>query len=1030
MYIWENPEIFKVNKEDAHAIMMPYPDLRSALGTDESPYKIDLNGTWKFYWQQGVENLPKNFYAADYNDERWDDIPVPSVWQLKGYGKPIYLCNSYPDAISAKKSEIPTVSHELNEVGIYRREVIIPDDWGDKEIYIQFIAAKSALKLYVNGEEAGYSQGSMSGAEFDITKYVKVGKNIITAEVYRYSDGSYLEDQDMWFFSGIYRDVYIYAEEKLMLKDFYFVTDFKGDDFKKSFVSLDLFIKNINSESGGKYAAYLTDAQNEEIPLGEGEIEAEERVKIHLDKTVDNPKLWSAEYPNMYTLVMIISDESGILSVKRYGVGFKKVEIRGNHLLFNGKDLMVKGVNRHEFDPDCGWAVPHERFTQDLSLIKKANINAIRTSHYPNSPFFYDLCCEYGIYVMDECDLETHGVRRKNCPGDNPIWTEQVVDRMQRLVLRDRNIPCVFMWSLGNESGDGSNFAKMKQAALEIDKTRQFHYEGDFDFSVSDVISRMYPDRKLMEKMGNQQEVKESLYDNIANALAADNKPIKAQAYKNHPVILCEYAHSMENSLGNFKDYMADFEKYDNLCGGFIWDFVDQAIHVKDKNGADRWLYGGDFEEGRTDAYFCANGIIGADRKPHPSYYEVKHVYGEFSLEEKDALNGVFEVFNKYKFTNLSEFDFFYTWEKDGEVILEGDVGIDAAPETYSEIKVPSPDVSEDCCLTFNLYQCLKEDKLWADKDYILNFNQLRVYNKQPHALENTEGEIRLKFKDKKNLDVYGDDFYIKIRRGILCSIKYDGIEALKAPLKPNYFRALTDNDYTGLNFVRSLKFILPLKRWDFATAHTALTGFTVKEHDDGLSMKSGIHNILGFGNLQYKINSKGDVEVEHSFVPFFNALRIGMTTVLDGAFSTVEWLGRGPHECYLDRKSGSRVSKYKMSVRDLEHRYMRPQENGNREDASYVAFSNVGGNEIGFYAANDKEIGFNAWNYTQKALQKAEHLYELTYDRDNITVNIDYSQCGVGGDLPGMAHLRPQYKLHCFRRYNQAFIISGRKLK
>ena len=1026
MYIWENPKIYEQNKERSHSIMMPYDTLEDALAKKESAYKLSLNGTWKFYWQMGVENVPADFWKDEFDHSSWADMPVPSVWQLNGYGKPIYLCNSYPDILSSKEKEIPKIDHSRNEIGIYHRTFEIPAGWDGREIYIYFTAVKSAFKLYVNGEEVGYSQGSMNGAEFNLTKYVKVGTNSIVAEVYRYSDGSYLEDQDMWFLSGIYRDVYLYAEPKLMVRDFYFKTDFDGDDFTLSHTSLDVYIKNLEAIEGASVSAYLLDGRDQ-IHLGKADITAEAEQKFSFSQDIKDPKLWSAEYPNTYTLVFLLNKGDETICAKTFVVGFKKMEIRGNKLFFNGKEIMVKGVNRHEFDPDYAWAVPKERFHQDLSLIKRANCNSIRTSHYPNSPEFYEMCNEYGIYVMDECDCETHGVRRKNCPGDNPIWTAQVVDRMERMVLRDRNYPCIFIWSLGNEAGDGSNFMRMKEAALKLDDTRKFHYEGDFDFTKSDFISRMYPEAPLMKAMGEQREVKTTLYDNIANSLAADNKPIDPKNYADHPVILCEYAHAMENSLGNFKDYMADFEKYENMCGGYIWDFVDQSIHIKDEQG-DKWLYGGDFDEGRTDAYFCANGIIGADRKPHPAYYEVKHVYGQFSLEEKDASKGIFEVFNKYSFTNLSDFSFFYTWEKDGEVILDGDIEIDAEPKTYSEITVSVPEIEGDCSLTFNLYQCLKEDTIWAEKDFIMNFGQIRVYHKAPRKLEMVSGEINLRFTDSKNLVVFGPGYEIEFKDKRLCSIKYNDVEVLKAPLVPNYFRALTDNDFTYFNFKREFKNVLPMMRWRYATKHTHFKTFNVKQHDNCLRITSSISNALGTGKIHYVINAKGDIFVRHEFKPIPNALRIGMTTKLNGEFSNVEWLGRGPAECYLDRKTGSRVSKYNMKVRDIEHRYMRPQENGNREDCDYVSFSNDAHKKIVFSIGNDKEIGFSAWNYTQEALFEAEHLYELAYE-DDITVNIDYSICVVGGDMPGMAHVRPQYKLKGGRKYVQEFVISNRKI-
>ena len=485
----------------------------------------------------------------------------------------------------------------MQEIGFYRKSFTLNENFNGREIFLHFGAAKSALEVYVNGEFVGYSQGSMTPHEFNVTKVLKPGENVITAKLYRYSDGSYLEDQDMWWLCGIYREVYLFAEPKLCLRDFYFKTDF-DDSYTDSNVTLNMYISNYNNIRGKMTAsAKLIDSNNGEILLGTKETELSGgNEAVTFTETVKAPEKWSAETPNLYTLVMTIELDGKIICVKTYKVGFKKVEIKGEKIYYNGMPLMIKGVNRHDFDCDNGWAVPREIYTQDLDIMKQNNINSIRTSHYPDDPYFYDMCNKYGFYVMDECEVETHGVRRKGVPGSNPVWTGAVVDRMQRMVLRDRNNPCVFMWSLGNEAGDGSNFMEMKKAALALDNSRQFHYEGDFDLTKSDVISRMYPTKDIMEKLGNKQPITISLYDNIANQLAADSKPIKAEMYEGKPVVLCEYAHSMENSLGNFQEYIDDFEKYDNMCGGFIWDFVDQALHVKDENGNDNYLYGTDFQ--------------------------------------------------------------------------------------------------------------------------------------------------------------------------------------------------------------------------------------------------------------------------------------------------------------------------------------------------------------------------------------------------------------------------------------------------
>ena len=540
--------------------------------------------------------------------------------------KAIYLSSSYPDAIETAKDKIPAINHAKNEVGIYRRTFTVPAEWKGKQIFIHFGAVKSAFFLYINGKRVGYSQGSMTPAEFRITDAIHAGENSITAEVYRYSDGTYLEDQDMWFLSGIYRDVYLYAENDIYLRDFYARAEL-DEACQDATLSVWTGVANWGKETVEDIvldAALVGGTKLSFEPLELVALPGNTRSFFTAD--IEKPLQWSAEAPNLYTLVLTLRKGDQVLSCKSVRIGFKRIEIKGEQLLVNGSPVLLKGVNRHDFDPDHGWAVPRERYYEDLNLMKQANINAIRTSHYPDDPFFYELCDEYGFYVMDECDMETHGVRRKDVPGSNPMWTQAVVDRARRMVIRDRNHACVCIWSLGNEAGDGENFKYMKQAILYHDDSRPVHYEGDFDLTTSDFISRMYPNGEMMEKLGTRQPITVSMFENIANSLAADNKPITAEMYRGKPVVLCEFAHAMENSLGNFQEFMDAFEKYDNLCGGFIWDFVDQAIHKKE-NGVDKWLYGGDFDEGATSGYFCANGIIAADRTPHPSYYEVKKVY-------------------------------------------------------------------------------------------------------------------------------------------------------------------------------------------------------------------------------------------------------------------------------------------------------------------------------------------------------------------------------------------------------------------
>lgn len=1045
---WENPEIFKINKEDGHAIMMPFDSEKDALSAKESNYKQSLNGKWKFYWQRGLKNQPENFQLTSFDDSHWDEINVPSVWQTQGYSVPYYYASTFPKAFSRSKGKIPSIDHDMQEIGFYRKSFTLNENFNGREIFLHFGAAKSALEVYVNGEFVGYSQGSMTPHEFNVTKVLKPGENIITAKLYRYSDGSYLEDQDMWWLCGIYREVYLFAEPKLCLRDFYFKTDF-DDSYTDSNVTLNMYINNYNNIRGKMTAsAKLIDSNNGEILLGTKETELSGgNEAVTFTETVKAPEKWSAETPNLYTLVMTIELDGKIICVKTYKVGFKKVEIKGEKIYYNGMPLMIKGVNRHDFDCDNGWAVPREIYTQDLDIMKQNNINSIRTSHYPDDPYFYDMCNKYGFYVMDECEVETHGVRRKGVPGSNPVWTGAVVDRMQRMVLRDRNNPCVFMWSLGNEAGDGSNFMEMKKAALALDNSRQFHYEGDFDLTKSDVISRMYPTKDIMEKLGNKQPITISLYDNIANQLAADSKPIKAEMYEGKPVVLCEYAHSMENSLGNFQEYIDDFEKYDNMCGGFIWDFVDQALHVKDENGNDNYLYGTDFQGQEphklidipnttamtgSNVYFCANGIIGADRKPHPQIVEVKHGYQNIGITAVDASNGEFKLKNKFLFTNLSDFNCKWVIKAEGEEVLSGELGkIECAPLEECNIKIDfnSSKLPKDKEVILTVSFETTKESLGIEKDYEIAFEQF-IINAMPQPKDdNADGNLDFDINGKR-VTVKGDNLEVIVDDGKIVSYKIDGKELLKAPLMPNYFRALTDNDIDFLNFTPQWAKFHPFYAWQRATHHTSADKTEVVKNENAVE----IHIAFSTAGLKksvatYRVYPDGRLYVFHSAVPTKGMLRFGYQMTMDKSMEYITWYGRGPKPTYIDRKLGSKIGLYKSSVTDFEYRYMRPQESSNRCDVRYFTLTDKNGFGIRVDAYYDNPINFSAYHYTTDGLEKATHINDIPYE--NITtVNIDHRQLGVGGDLPGQAFVREPYTMPKGQKQEYSFVITpiGRK--
>lgn len=1023
---WEDPYVIKENKEDGHNNSPSYLTVKDALEGVSPANRFSLNGIWKFRWQKGVDGFDPSLVSdcADCSD--WDDIAVPSVWQLKGYGKPIYLCSFYPKAISTVESRIPEIDHSLNEVGVYRRRFEIPENFEGKRIYIHFGAVKAGFFLYINNRRVGYSQGSMTPAEFDITDYAHVGENTIAVEVYRYTDGTYLEDQDMWFLSGIYRDVYVYAEELLFIRDF-FADASLDNTYENGVLNLEVTLKNFGETKDCTIIASLvSDNVTEKMATERVTVEPGTKV-LKFNYVKENVRKWSAEEPNLYTLVISVKANRKLYCVKCIRIGFKRMEIKGNVLYMNGKRVIIHGVNRHDFDPDNGWAVPKERYYQDLYLMKQANINAIRTSHYPNAEILYDLCDELGFYVMDEADIETHGVRRKNCPGDNPRFTEAVVDRAQRMVLRDRSHACVCFWSLGNEAGDGSNFTREKEAILALDKSRPVHYEGDFDLTKSDFISRMYPVESIVKKLCNKQEIKTNLYDNVANVLAADNKPVPESAYADHPVIYCEYAHAMENSLGNFKEYNEDFEKFEHMCGGFIWDYVDQSIR-RYENGREKWLYGGDFGEGNSSYYFCANGIISADRMPQPSYYEVKKVYSNLEAADCDCKNGKITIKNKNIFITTEDYDIHWSLAVNGNEAESGDIkGLAVKPRSAETVQLPVklenyPEGEVVLTVSF----ILNKDKKWAPAGFEQNFCQFMLREAPAAKKRPAVGEVKF-LRKGFSVSVRGEGFSAKITDGALSSLIYDDREIIApgAPMRPDFFRPLTDNDRGYLNFAPFIAGIHPLYQWKRTTAQTFPVSVNAESTPSGVEIKVNWAAPFTAGvTTTYLISPAGEVTVSHKarglFLPM---LKVGVRVGIKSIFDKTEWYGRGPHETYCDRKTGARIARHSASVTELEHRYMRPQENGHRTDVRSLNICDASGSGI-VIDAMDIPFGFNLGFYNPEKLDNARHLYEL--EKDNcLTLCLDAAERGVGGDMPGCAYLHKPYKVNSFKEYSFTFRIS-----
>jgi len=1022
---WENSKIFGINKEPAHSTLIPFESPAGALGKwEDSPYFISLNGTWKFNWVKTPSERPENFYKEEFKVDNWEEIDVPSNWQMRGYGIPIYTDVNYPYSINTQI--IPKIDHNYNPVGSYRRKFNIPTNWKGREIFIHFGGVKSAFYIWINGEKVGYSQGSMTPAEFNITKYLKNDNNILAVEVYRWSDGSYLEDQDMWRFSGIFREVYLYSTPKVHIRDFY-VRCVLDENYEHAI--LKVRIKNFNygktDEEQYKIGLSLLDKEkrfiDSEILMGETfGIKSGTEHLIELKAKIENPRKWTGETPNLYDIIIVLKNSKNeIIEVEHCKFGFRKVEISEvGSFLINGKPIIFKGVNRHEHDPDHGRAIPYNRMVQDIILMKQNNINAVRTSHYPNHPKWYELCDKYGIYVLDECNLETHGLWDK-VPRSDPNWTDACIDRMVSMVERDKNHPCVVIWSLGNEAGMGENFKIMKNEALKIDSTRPIHYEGDYKQEISEVISSMYFSPKQLERNLKR------------NTAGTPGRMVKLSSPR--PYVLCEYAHAMGNSLGNFQEFMDVFEKYPNAIGGFIWDFIDQGLRKVSDKGEEFWAYGGDYGDEPNDKNFCINGIVLPDRKPNPSLFEVKKVYQNIKFYPVSLLEGKLVIHNKFNFISLD--DFITKWEltANGKVIQQGFIdSLNIGPSEKKELMVPfrEPNLEPNTEYHLKMIMSLGKNKLWAEKGHVIAWDQFKIpYNtlKESSSLQELP-EIALD-NLKESYVIKGDEFKIRIGKetGVLETYVYRNIELLNTPLIPNFWRAPTDNDLGLIDFSKQ-----SFPSFDFSWKDTSknrtvkdITFEKVNPNIIRVFVLFAIDNSEEDMALTYTVYGDGNIVIKSSIKPSINMARFGMQLTIKNEFNQLTWFGRGPHETMLDRKTSGAIGIYSGKVDELIHNYIRPQENSNRTDVRWAALTNK--ESIGLFVSDigGTYLSISAWPYSLEELELAKHTYDLP-KREFITFNIDYKQQGVGGDIPALASLHKKYILKSNEEYSYTFRIRG----
>lgn len=1030
---WENEQVIGIHKEPPRATALPFPDRASAVVPLDSvdalrwaqhrtatPFYQDLNGLWKFHWVKTPSQRPLDFFRTDFDDSGWQTIPVPAVWELQGYGTPIYSNVRYPHPRNPPYilTEVPsyyTSFTERNPVGSYRTTFTVPADWTGREVFIHFGGVASAFYLWVNGEKVGYSQESRTPAEFRVTPYVKPGTNLLAVEVYRWCDGSYLEDQDFWRFSGIFREVFLFSTPPVQLRDFQVYCQL-DDHYEDAELYVTAKVRNLSSEeSARRVAVTLWDAAGQAVgpdPLIEmlaNPVPAGAEVTVTGSARLWKPRLWSPEHPALYQVVLELKDEKDrITEVKSCLFGFRQIELRNRQFHLNGVPFLLKGVNRHEHDPDRGYAITLDSMVRDLELMKQHNLNTVRTSHYPNQPLWYDLCDLYGLIVIDEANIESHGMGyEEESLGHRESWEKAHVDRVVRMVERDKNHPSVAIWSLGNEAGPGRNFEACARAARSLDPTRPLHYERMNE--VADIESAMYPSVERLIQEGQKDSPK--------------------------PFLMCEYAHAMGNAVGNLQEYWDVIETYPRLIGGCIWDWVDQALRQR---SGDReapggpewfWAYGGDFGDQPNDGAFCCNGLITADRKVTPKLLEVKKVYQylRISLGNVAATGLEVKIRNQYFFTNLREFEGRWTLSEDGQVIQEGSLSpLDLAPGQSQTLLLPvrPPTFKPGAEYFLRVSFHLRSDTRYAPAGHEVAWQQMPVpYQVPPPPTMQLEGMPTVQVRSTENrVVVVGEGFSAVFDGSVgrLTSLTYGSQEVFWEGQGPRLklFRALVNNDVWFREAVLKARLNhLTYTVKEFLVEPLRATVVRVTAVTDVQAAEGGfLHTAL------YTVFGNGVIDLENRLEPYGTLPplpRVGLQMALTPALEHFTWFGRGPRESYWDRQRSVDVGLYRGQVADQYEFYVHPQENGNKEDVRWAALTDAEGRGLLVVAAG--LLAMSAHHFTAEDFYQADHAH-LLRPRQEVILCVDYRQMGLGGGSCGPPPL-PQYRIEA-RSYHFRFSL------
>jgi len=1035
---WQNPGVVHRNTEAPRASFTAFPTEVQALAagpiapfyqTDHpttAPWYRSLNGQWKFHWSPAPAHRPLDFYRVNYDDRAWKTITVPSNWEREGYGVAIYTNIKYPFHPDSRPTP-PELPADNNPVGSYRHDFTVPREWSGREIYLRFGAVSSAFFAWVNGRIVGFSKDSKTPAEFDVTRYVHAGSNTLAVEVYRWSDGSYLEDQDKWRLSGIFRDVYLYARPRAHIRD-YFARASLAPDYRDGRLSVDVALQNTGVPAGSYTVVFkVWDGGRAVLEQRKSAVLADSS-SVRFDDSVTAPRLWSAEKPNLYPLTLTLLGPDGkTLEVVNGRVGFRTTEVKGGRYLLNGKAIYLKGTNIHEINPVTAWVLDEATMRRDIQLMKEFNLNGMRFSHYPEPERFYELADEYGLYIIGEADIESHGMGydKDVTLADKPEWALAHLDRTQRMVERDKNHPAVIIWSLGNEAGDGHNMLADYRWIHQRDSTRPVQYEREGDRTSalerhSDLYVPMYPPLATLERY--------------------------AQSDADRPLIMCEYAHAMGNSTGNLQEYWDVIKRYPKLQGGFIWDWVDQGLLEHDWNGRPYWTYGGDYGPPGvpSDGSFNDNGLVGPDRVPHPGLSEVKKVYQYVNFLPLDLAAGRVLVRNEYAFTDLNDFDLHWQITGDGVPLDSGVVSAPAgAPGAVDTVRLtyrlPAPQSGREYFLNLSLRRRAALGLVPVGHEVATEQFVLPVAAPASRVASSSLPALQLAQADS-SATVTGRDFAVRfdLRRGELASLRFRGTELIQRAPQPYLWRPATDNDW-GNGLPRRAR------AWRYAGENRTVTAVRVEQVAAGVvrveieqQLKDEAGLPVATFATSYTVLGSGDVLVDDTLTKASASLpelpRVGMSLILPSAFDRYEWLGRGPFENYWDRKTAAEVGRYTGAVADLYTPYVRPQENGNRTDVRWAALTDSSG--VGLLAVGAPVLEVTALKNLPEDFETPEagyldrdqslnrHISDVR-PRDLVWLDLDLHVMGVGGDNSWGAYTHDEYRLLA-QSYHYAFRLRG----